>query len=147
MQAQVGSCDGISGKILGRAGKVTGRNKDCYYVIFDNTGWTGWYALNTPKDLSLLPKRKESSMWMTYCTVGFRLLRIQSLLAYKKKKKKKKKEKKNLVGSSAVASFTYLGVDFKSYKDGITVDQIQYFSSNYQSPITMARQSNKDCCL
>ena len=43
--------EGISGKILGRAGKVTGRNKDCYNVIFDNTGWTGWYAFNTLKAL------------------------------------------------------------------------------------------------
>ena len=64
--------------------KMTGSNnsnKVCYLVIFDNTGWTGWYALNTPKDLSLLPKRDESSMWMTYGTVGLRLLRIQSLVA------------------------------------------------------------------
>ena len=57
MKAQIGPCDGISGTILGRTGKMTGSNKVCYFVIFDNTGWTGWYALNTPKDLSLLPKK------------------------------------------------------------------------------------------
>ena len=64
--------------------KMTGSNnsnKVCYFVIFDNTGWTGWYALNAPKDLSLLLKRDVSSMWMKNCTVDLRLLRLQSLLA------------------------------------------------------------------
>ncbi|CAL4136914.1 unnamed protein product [Meganyctiphanes norvegica] len=56
-------------------------------------------------------------------------------------------QKQFRVGSSAEASFTYLGVDFKSYTDGITVDQKQYISSISPSPITMARQSNKDSCL
>ncbi|CAL4068308.1 unnamed protein product, partial [Meganyctiphanes norvegica] len=56
-------------------------------------------------------------------------------------------QKQFRVGSSAEASFTYLGVDFKSYTDGITVDQTQYISSISPSPITMARQSNKDSCL
>ncbi|CAL4213319.1 unnamed protein product [Meganyctiphanes norvegica] len=65
MQDQIGPCDGISGKILGRTTKKKKKKKKkktgsitvCYFVIFDNTGWTGWYALNTPKDLSLLPKK------------------------------------------------------------------------------------------
>ena len=312
--------EGISGKILGRAGKVTGRNKDCYNVIFDNTGWTGWYVLNTLKDLSPLPEGKESIILYSDATVtaakeaeikswsdnevfvrvpndgqrtisvrwvitekavnngqstvkarlvarGFEedtstlqkdsptcskeSIRILVALASSKKwlchtvdvksaylqgdpiertvylKPPKdfdddtlwllKKtvyglcdaarawysrmvkalqelgglqcsldmsmfywrqdghldgmlclhvddilycgsqnfndtiitslQKQFRVGSSAEASFTYLGVDFKSYTDGITVDQTQYISSISPSPITMARQSNKDSCL
>ncbi|CAL4058623.1 unnamed protein product, partial [Meganyctiphanes norvegica] len=42
----------ISGKILGRAGKVTGVNKDCYNVQLDNDGWTGWFNLATLRELS-----------------------------------------------------------------------------------------------
>ncbi|CAL4096203.1 unnamed protein product [Meganyctiphanes norvegica] len=42
----------ISGKILGRAGKVTGVNKDCYNVQMDNDGWTGWFNLATLRELS-----------------------------------------------------------------------------------------------
>ena len=34
----------ISGKILGRAGKVTGRNKLCFNIMRDD-GWIGWYNL------------------------------------------------------------------------------------------------------
>ena len=69
MQAQIGPCDGISGTILGRTGKMTGSNKVCYFVIFDNTGWTVWYALNTFKDLSLLPEGTESSILYSDATV------------------------------------------------------------------------------
>ena len=36
----------VSGKILGRAGKVSGKNKTCYNIQKDD-GWIGWFDMST----------------------------------------------------------------------------------------------------
>ena len=41
----------------------------------------------------------------------------------------KRLKEKFLIGSSASATFTYLGLSIKSYEDGITIDQSDYISS------------------
>ena len=46
---------------------------------------------------------------------------------------------KFLIGSSASASFTYVGLCIKSYVDGITVDQSRYISSLNPVPLSKAR--------
>ena len=48
----------VTGRILGRAGKVKGSNRDCYNIVRDN-GWRGWYNLKHIKDLSAIPDDKE----------------------------------------------------------------------------------------
>ena len=49
----------ISGKILNRAGKVTGTNKDCYNIERDSDGWQGWLNLRSLNDLSAIPDETE----------------------------------------------------------------------------------------
>ena len=54
---------------------------------------------------------------------------------------------KFLIGSSASASFTYVGLCIKSYTDGITVDQSRYISSLIPIPICKARSTQKNSLL
>ena len=49
----------ISGKILNRAGKVRGANRDCYNIRRDSDGWQGWLNLRSIKDLSVVPDTTE----------------------------------------------------------------------------------------
>ena len=51
-----GEC--VSGKILSRAGKARGRNRNCYNIQRDN-GWRGWYNFRGLKDLSVTPENSE----------------------------------------------------------------------------------------
>ena len=48
----------ITGKIIDRAGKVKGRNKDLYNIERDN-GWKGWYDFKSLKDISEIPDENE----------------------------------------------------------------------------------------
>ena len=54
---------------------------------------------------------------------------------------------KFLIGSSASISFTYIGLQIRSYDDGITVDQNQYAASLNKIPITEKREMEKECQL
>ena len=49
----------ISGKIMNRAGKVTGTNKDYYNIERDSDGWQGCINMKTIRDLSLVPEETE----------------------------------------------------------------------------------------
>ena len=49
----------ISGKIMYRAGKVTGTNKDYYNIERDSDGWQGCINMTKIKDLSLVPEETE----------------------------------------------------------------------------------------
>ena len=51
-----GEC--VSGKIISRAGKARGRNRNCYNIQMDN-GWRGWYNFRALKDLSVTPENSE----------------------------------------------------------------------------------------
>ena len=48
----------ITGKIIDRAGKVKGRNKDLYNIERDN-GWRGWFDFKCLKDISEIPDENE----------------------------------------------------------------------------------------
>ena len=50
---------------------------------------------------------------------------------------------KFLIGNSASTSFTYVGLNIRTYWDGITVDQIQYASSLVPVQISKARAMQK----
>ena len=49
----------VSGKILSRAGKLSGRNKFCYNVEKDSDGSKGWMDLSKVNDLSVVPDEVE----------------------------------------------------------------------------------------
>ena len=49
----------ISGKILYRAGKATGANKDFYNIERDDDGWQGCINMNSLRDLSVVPDEAE----------------------------------------------------------------------------------------
>ena len=49
----------VSGKILNRAGKVKGINKDCYNVKKDKDGWQGWFNMKSLRDISVVDKETE----------------------------------------------------------------------------------------
>ena len=49
----------ISGKVINRAGKVKGINKDCYNIMRDNDGWQGWVDFKNLRDLSLIEDETE----------------------------------------------------------------------------------------
>ena len=53
----------------------------------------------------------------------------------------KRLKEKFLIGSSASATFTYLGLSIKSYEDGITIDQSDYISSLKPIPINKERKA------
>ena len=48
----------ITGKIIDRAGKVKGRNKNLYNIERNN-GWRGWYDFKCLKDISEIPEENE----------------------------------------------------------------------------------------
>ena len=54
---------------------------------------------------------------------------------------------KFLIGSSASTSFTYIGLQIRSYNDGITVDQIQYADSLTSILISQERSLQKNSPL
>ena len=58
----------ITGRILGRAGKVRGVNRNCYNIVKDN-GWEGWYDLQSLRDLSVIPDTKEVTVLFNSDTV------------------------------------------------------------------------------
>ena len=49
----------ISGKIMYRAGKVTGANRDFYNIERDSDGWQGCINMNRIRDLSVVPDETE----------------------------------------------------------------------------------------
>ena len=49
----------ISGKIMYRAGKATGANRDFYNIERDDDGWQGCINMNTIRDLSVVPDETE----------------------------------------------------------------------------------------
>ena len=49
----------VSGKIISRAGKMTGRNRFCYNVVKDSDGSKGWMDLSKVNDLSVVPDDVE----------------------------------------------------------------------------------------
>ena len=49
----------VSGKILNRAGKVKGINKNCYNVKKDKDGWQGWFNMESLRDISVVDKETE----------------------------------------------------------------------------------------
>ena len=51
--------DFVSGKIVSRAGKMTGKNRYCYNVEKDSDGSIGWMDLSKVKDLSVVPENVE----------------------------------------------------------------------------------------
>ena len=55
----------VSGKVLSRAGKVTGINRDCYNIERDNDGSCGWCDFGTLKDLTFVPE--DTEMLVMYC--------------------------------------------------------------------------------
>ena len=55
-----GEC--VAGKIIGRAGKARGRNRNCYNIQRDN-GWRGWYNFRSLKDLSVMPESCEVAVF------------------------------------------------------------------------------------
>ena len=57
----------VTGRILGRAGKANGPNRDCYNIVRDN-GWKGWYDLGSLKDLSATPDDQEVTI--LFCDDG-----------------------------------------------------------------------------
>ena len=48
----------VTGKVIDRAGKVKGRNKNLYNIERDN-GWRGWYDFKSLKDMSEIPDERE----------------------------------------------------------------------------------------
>ena len=54
---------------------------------------------------------------------------------------------KFLIGNSESISFTYIGLQIESYKDGITVDQNKYASSLSRIPLSPARESERESNL
>ena len=55
----------ITGKIINRAGKVKGSNKDCYNVEKDD-GWRGWINMENIQDLQMIPN--ESALIILFCS-------------------------------------------------------------------------------
>lgn len=51
--------DMISGKIVSRAGKATGKYKDCYNIKYDSDGKVGWIDLNDLSEWSDVPNDVE----------------------------------------------------------------------------------------
>ena len=51
------------------------------------------------------------------------------------------------IGSSAKITFTYVGINFNAYGDGLTMDQDHYIQSMTKIPISTARETEKDCEL
>ena len=51
------------------------------------------------------------------------------------------------IGSSAKITFTYVGINFNAYKDGLTMDQDHYIKSLTTIPISTARATEKNCDL
>ena len=49
----------ISGKIMYRAGKATGANRDFYNIERDDDGWQGCINMNNLRDLSVVPDEAE----------------------------------------------------------------------------------------
>ena len=51
----------VSGKIIDRAGKARGRNRNCYNIQRDD-GWRGWFNFRYLKDLSVIPESSEATV-------------------------------------------------------------------------------------
>ena len=51
------------------------------------------------------------------------------------------------IGSSAKITFTYVGINFNAYNDGLTMDQDHYINSLTTIPISTARATEKNCDL
>ena len=51
------------------------------------------------------------------------------------------------IGSSAKITFTYVGINFNAYRDGLTMDQDHYIESMTKIPISTTRETEKDCEL
>ena len=51
--------DLVSGKIISRAGKMTGKNRFCYNVEKDSDGSKGWMDLSKVNELSIVPENVE----------------------------------------------------------------------------------------
>ena len=56
----------------------------------------------------------------------------------------KKLIKKFRIGSSAKITFTYIGINFNAYRDGLTMDQGHYIDSLAKIPISTVRESEKN---
>ena len=51
------------------------------------------------------------------------------------------------IGSSSRVSFTYVGINFNSYMDGLTMDQDHYVASMDKIPLSTKREAEKDSDL
>ena len=60
----------ISGRIIGRAGKVKGKNKSCYNIKEDETGWIGWYDLGKLSNLTRINENSEMIVLFTNAEVA-----------------------------------------------------------------------------
>ena len=52
----------ISGKVLSRAGKASGKYKNCYNIRYDSDGNIGWIDLKDINSLSTITDSKEMLM-------------------------------------------------------------------------------------
>ena len=98
-----------------------------------------------PIDNSLFSWNKDGKLEGIICIYVDDFLWAGTENFYKKVIEKLKK--KFLIGSSESIAFTYVGLSIRSYRDGITVDQIQYIAGLAQIPISKKRASEKNVNL
>lgn len=126
----------ITGKIIDRAGKVKGRNKDLYNIERDN-GWRGWYDFKWLKDISEIPDENE----------------IVVLFSSNAVEKAKQKEYQNLLDNDAIVEVDDIGqfvlsvrwVLTEKLKEGETITKARLVARGFEENTENLKKNSPTC--